>query len=176
MKQMCDLNKHNQILRHLSEIPGRMISIHGRENVAAFVLSDLCHENGFNLTRAAFFVDNPDFDCFKGIAGVHKGDSHGISNVWQDADQYSSYMISSPFNKLIRSIEQKSMARNGHDEKEAVHKIAHELNFVQPKHYSWRMKHDNKGIFVFDHVHGELEELAEHMQNCIHLFSFCPIG
>ena len=62
-------NNKNRILIHLSTLPQKILSLHGRADLAEFVLRDLCHERCFNLKKAAFFIDNPDFNHLKGIAG-----------------------------------------------------------------------------------------------------------
>lgn len=179
MKSLHDLEKHNKILRHLAQIPRKMLSVQGRENVASFVLYDLCHENGFNLHRAAYFVDNPDFNCFKGIAGVHKEEEHihqNCCNIWESPDHYTNLVASSDFNKTIRDIEHQSIERNKLGAKDVIHSLATDLQFKNPIYYTWPMRHENKGYFIFDRVNGELDELDEHFNECIHLFSFCPIA
>jgi hypothetical protein len=179
MKPMHDLSKHNALLRYLNQIPRKMVALHGRDNVAAFVLYDLCHENGFNLVRAAYLVDNPDFNCLKGVAGIHRDEKHIHGNgtdFWQDPDLYTKLAADSLFNRRTREIEQESIERNGSQEKKAIAALAHQLDFKNPEYYSWKMRHDNKGFFIFDRVNGELKELDEHMNDCIHFFSYCPIA
>ena len=66
---MEEAGRHYTILNTLSKLPRKMLSLKGQENVTEFVLHELCHKNCFNLDKAAYFVDNPDFDCLKGMAG-----------------------------------------------------------------------------------------------------------
>ena len=55
----------------LADLPKRMVPLYDLEaigNIPEFVLHDLCHEDCFNLKKAAFLVDNPDFDSLQGVA------------------------------------------------------------------------------------------------------------
>lgn len=179
MKSTLDLEKHNQILRHLTQLPRKMLSIHGRDNVASFVLFDLCHENGFDLKRAAYFVDNPDFNCFKGIAGVHRDEHHihqNCCNIWESPDHYTTLVADSMFNKTIRDVERESIERNKQSAKDTIYMLASDLDFKNPAFYTWPMKHENRGYFLFDNTSSAPSELDEHFTECMHLFSFCPIA
>ena len=44
--------------------------------MSEFVLHDICNPNCFNLQKAAFLVDNPDFDCLKGVAGFSADEAY----------------------------------------------------------------------------------------------------
>ena len=73
--------KHNPersalVLGNILKIPKKLLSAQHVDNVAEFVLHERSHENCFNLRRAAYFVDNPDFNCLKGIAGFCRKEAY----------------------------------------------------------------------------------------------------
>jgi hypothetical protein len=157
--------------------------LQGRDNIAAFLLHDLCHQEGFNFHRGAYFVDNPDFDCLKGVAGVHQDEHSKFTNgnngscIWLAPDEYSTFHNEAAFNKLVRAIDHKSIFRNKHKkEGELIRSVANLLGFAKPEFYSWPMKYDNKGILLFERVDADSKNFDEHMLNCVHLFSFCPVA
>ena len=59
----------HDLLQKLSHLPKKIVALEGLEHTPSFVLHELCNESAFNLSKAAFFIDNPDFNHFKGIAG-----------------------------------------------------------------------------------------------------------
>ena len=65
------LDRRHNVLHHLTHLPRKIVSLNGAENLTEFVLHDLCQSRCFNLPKAAYFVNNPDFNCIKGVAGVH---------------------------------------------------------------------------------------------------------
>ena len=91
------------MFRHLSELPQKIVNLHGLENITEFVLHDLCHRSCFNLNKAAYFVDNPDFDCLKGIAGFHHDEVYPGEDIWFNPQAFSDHMESASFNKKFDS-------------------------------------------------------------------------
>lgn len=174
---MRNLSEREQsVLGCLSCLPKNILAMHHLENITEFVLHDLCHERCFNLEKAAYLVDNPDFDCCKGIAGfLRTPSSTDQEDIWQDPETFSLFMRSCPFNSQVRNFESPSIARNGLSEKEAVDRIARELAFHTPGYLSWNMKHDNHGMLIFEHGNGEIDDLEQHLLNSVHFFGFCPI-
>lgn len=68
--------RHKQVLVCLSCLPHKMLSVHGLSNATEFVLHELCQSSCFNLKKAAYFVDNPDFDRLQGVAGFNKEEEY----------------------------------------------------------------------------------------------------
>lgn len=168
--------REHKVLGCLSCLPKKILAMHPKENITEFVLYDLCHERCFDIAKAAYLVDNPDFDCCKGIAGFSR--SHGYAqqeDIWQDPQTFTLFMRSCPFNQQVRSFESQSIARNGMNEKEMLARIADELALSSPGYVFWNMKHDNHGMLIFENGNGQMDELEEHLSNSVHLFGFCPI-
>lgn len=169
-----------QILQHVCHLPRKIISLHEHNltNVPEFVLYELSHKNGFNLQKAAYFVDNPDFNCMKGVAGFCQADCNGLDeqDVWKNPEGFSKYMQQSPFNSQVRSVSHESARCKGHSEKELVEDIAHKLDLKQPLAFSWNLKHGNHGLLVVEKVDEQDPWDMQCLHDCAHILSFCPIN
>lgn len=165
------------LLKFLNELPRKMLLLADHDHAPAFVLHDFCSESYFNLSKAAYFVDNPDFDCTKGIAGVckHEESFCTIPDIWQERERYCSILDCSPFYKKVRDFNRPSVSKNC-NEKECVDIIAHEFDFTEPRYITWPMKHNNHGIFVFQAHDGDQELIDEHLEHGVYYLNFCPLG
>lgn len=169
--------KREQVLQVLSVIPQKILSLYGRENIAEFVLHDLSHESCFDLKKAAFFADNPDFNCLKGVAGISKAEMpKGLwSDVWDQNEKFSTYMRNSTFNKKVREFEQCSIRADKKFDHEAILGLAKNLGIDNPSYHSVELKHGNTGIFVFEKSPESENNIEKHLICGISLFGFCPI-
>ena len=59
----------------LSILPQQILSHSWNENMSEFVLHEICNQSVLT-TKAAFLVDNPDFDCLKGVAGYSTDEAY----------------------------------------------------------------------------------------------------
>lgn len=166
--------RHGNVLTALSHLPKKIVSIHGQDNVSEFVLHDLCDTNCFGIQKAAYFVDNPDFDCFRGVTGYNHANRYPGDIYWQQCDDFSCHMQDCAFNKDVRSVTRTSHKRNNIATEAVVDELAHQLAFTNPQFYTWPMKHANSGLFMYETYEG-MSELDDHMKNGLHLLSFCPI-
>ena len=170
------LNQHKKVLSCLSNLPKQIINSEHLENIPEFVLHDLCH-NCFNLNKAAYFVDNPDFNCVKGIAGFCESEGYSDhDNIWQHPETFSLFMQSSLFNKKVKNFESHSSKRSNNSYDELVRQIANTVGIENPAYCLWDMKHYNHGLVVYEKTPLPEEDLfKEHFSNSLHLLSFCPI-
>lgn len=176
MKQGELLEKQNAMLSCLIGLPRKMLAMHGADNMTEFVLHDLCNECCFNLSRAAYFVDNPDFNCIKGVAGFSRDEVlNKCSTIWDNPQAFSDCMRSSSFNQKIRSINQCSLKKDGFNHKELAAQLAQELGFKNHAYCSWSMKHDNEGFVIFEKAYPEETFADEYVLSGLTLLSFCPI-
>ena len=67
-----------------------MLSCDNVENMIEFVLHCLCSEDCFNMPKAAYFVDNIDFNCLKGIAGYNHLEKYKEPGIWSKPENFSS--------------------------------------------------------------------------------------
>ncbi len=171
---MAISNKEYVILSRLNGLPQKMLQHHQHDNIAELVMHELCH-NCFDLNKAAYFVDNPDFDCLRGVAGYCKDDMCKVpQDIWQHADDYGVKIQASPFNQRVRGFSRASVRKESRPDHEIVEDIARELQMGDHGYFSWDMKHDNHGIFVFEK--NNLASIDENqMRNALCLLGFCPI-
>jgi hypothetical protein len=149
------------LLHKINGIPGKILSIHDHNYVAHAVLHELCHPTCFDLPRAAYFVDNPDFDIMRGVAGIARDEVQcEIACAWNQPDTLSEQLQKSSFKDK---------------EKQVVDQLAQELHIEHPDYIMWPMKHDNHGLLIFEHPKTRSWD-REHLLNGLHLLSFCPIA
>lgn len=168
---------HYEIVKKLATMPSNIVGLHGHDNITEFVLHDLCDKNCFNLVKAGYFVDNPDFDFFKGVAGYHRGQSYVQPHaIWDDPALFTKHMQQKPFNKQVRTVTKNSPKRHSLCDVDFIAFIAQELGLEQPEYYCWQMKHDNHGLLVFEHdPDNERYWNARDLAQAVHLLSLCPV-
>lgn len=166
--------RQQKVMSCLICMPQKILSLHGQCNISEFVLHDLCKPECFNLKKAAYFVDNPDFDQFKGIAGLDCGDVTECTDAWQCPDSFSIIMKQSTFNQKVRGINHGSVKRGSVEENQLIDQIVQQLNMKNVGCRTWALKHDNHGVFLYEEC-PEAQELAEQLEKGLCLLGFCPI-
>lgn len=171
------LERQKKMLHHLSTLPRLMTNIYGRENASEFLLHELCSKSCFDLRKAAYFVDNPDFNCIQGIVGYDADKLSAISDdIWLDPEIFSSLMSSSEFNKLVRSISSNSVGvhkePNAHD---TIERIAQQLGGGDFEHCLLKLRHDNHGLLMYQKNDPQDDSINDHIVDGMSLLSFCPI-
>lgn len=162
-----------KILLCLSYLPQKMLSVHGAENTTEFVLHELCSDCCFNFPKAAFFVDNPDFNCCKGVAGCSSSECYpGQDCHWKAPEPFSNHMKQAAFNQKVRQIQ---MAHAGPQLDQVVQDLARQLDFKNPGFHVWELKNGNKGLLVFEHEPGNYNEVKDHLEQGLCLLGFCPV-
>lgn len=177
MKPELLMYRNAQIADSLRRLPRKMLQLHGFDNVTDFVLHELCSKDCFNIPKAAYFVDNPAFNCLKGIVGVSGEELQGMENIWTNQDRFIQTITQSPFNQKVRSSHYESHKNRGHSPEEMAQVIAQELGFNDYGVYSWDMKHDNHGFLVCEkgQNHDVEHPHDEFIVDGLSLLSFCPI-
>jgi len=165
------------ILRSLSVIPKKILSLHGRENVTEFVLHDICQKDCFNINKAAYLVNNPDFKCLKGVAGIAIQEvPQGLwADIWRHNEKFSTYMRNAPFNRKVRDFSQCSLCSVEIPNDEIIEGVARNLGIEQPAHFSVDMKHGNHGLFIYEKNEHDDELREKHLIDGVSLLGFCPI-
>lgn len=176
MKHDDFLNKKNIILNHLSRLPQKILSLHGRGDLTEFVLRDLCHKDCFNLKKAAFFVDNPDFNCLKGIAGFsHEENPTVCDHLWDHPERFMERIQESNFNKKVRGLDLHSLHYVNDPQEQVIREVADRLEIQHPLSCSLMIKHGNHGLLIFE-KENPLDAFAdEHLPHGLSLLGFCPI-
>ncbi len=169
-------DKEYNVLRYLSCIPNKMIGLHDQENITEFVLHDLCCAQCFNLPKAAYFIDNPDFNCFKGVVGFSREEAYTDSAaIWNSPSAFTVHMRGAQFNNKVRQVLGPSLKKSHVTDETVAQKLARDLGFSQVQAYSWNLKHDNHGLLLIEHGDVDLSLLESHLKNGLTLLSFCPI-
>lgn len=170
------LQRQNQMLSYLNSLPRKMLQVHGHDCVADYVLHSLCHEHCFNLAKAAYFVDNPDFNCLKGVAGFSRDEVYDdVHALWDDPVRFNDVAQNSLFNQKVRSHERVSLKRNDQTYEKVGLEIARDLGLHAPVFCTWEMKHGNHGLLIAQRA-DETEPLVDdYLVNGASLLSFCPI-
>jgi hypothetical protein len=168
------LERQNRMLHHLAQLPRLMIHIHGRDNISEFLLHELCSEPCFNLRKAAYFVDNPDFKLLRGVAGFSDDQAFNGSEIWQNPAVFSEHMQKAPFNNQVRSIyiEEPEITDN---EQKFLQDLAATLGFDSCSNCSWKMRHDNHGILMYEKADPSDSCVEDHLVDGMSLLSFCPV-
>lgn len=168
------LERQTRILQNLSRLPRLMTNIHGRDNISLFLLHELCSEPCFNLRKAAYFVDNPDFNCLRGVAGFSHDQAYPeIKKIWQDPDGFTTHMERSAFNTKVRSVSHESFKQS--NDQQLLHELAKNLEFCKCANCSWNMRHDNYGLLMYEKNDPQDTAVDEYLVDGMSLLSFCPI-
>lgn len=170
------LQRQNQMLNYLNSLPRKMLQVHGHEGVADFVLHSLCHEQCFNLAKAAYFVDNPDFNCLRGVAGFARDEVYDdVHALWDDPVRFNEVSCNSLFNQKVRAHERVSFKRNDQAFEKVGHEIAADLGIPSPVLCTWEMKHGNHGLLIAQRADEAEPLIDDYLINGAILLSFCPI-
>lgn len=171
-----ELNQKKQKITHcLSCLPRKILKLHGRANIVEFIMHELGRKDCFDFERVAYIIDNPDFNCLKGVAGLCSSEIFQAKNdIWIEQDEFTLHMKEAPYNKKVRCFEKESCIRLGETDEQIVKKFASDLDFEHPSFYSWPMKHDNHGILLYECAEGDHCD-CEYLLEGLSLFGFCPI-
>lgn len=177
MKRDDLVAKQQQVLLSLSVLPKKILSLHGLDNITEFVLHALCNHDCFNLTKAAYFVDNPDFNCLKGVSGFNRNEAFSSSeHIWRMPEQFSHHMQSSPFNQKVRTVMLCSLKKAGiTKDRDTIETIARNLGMQRHAYCAWKQKHDNHGLLLYETDGSENIFDEEQLVNGCSLLGFCPI-
>ena len=171
---MKNTRDHYEALLKLGTIPEKMIRTHGCENLAEFVLHEICNEPCLAFTRMAFFLDNPDFNCFKGIVGICGQERFSHNDTWNNVTDFSQHMRNAPFNQSIRSVARDSVTRTGAHWERYAHELAEQVTVENHGWYIFSAKHGNTGLLIFTP-----NELSDHARMTLttgaSLLGLCPV-
>jgi len=170
------LDKKHRVLTHLSLLPQKILSLHGRDDLTEFVLCDLCQEHCFNLKKAAFFVDNPDFNCLKGVAGYcHQENPTVCDKRWEHPERFMARIQESSFNSKVRDLQLHSLTLTDESQQDLVNRIARDLEIDNPQCCSVAMKHNNHGLLIFQKEDSADTVVDKHLPSGLAMLGFCPV-
>ena len=170
-----DFERYEALLAYLGALPGKMISIHEANNLSAIVLHDICNMPCFGVHKAAYFVDNPEFNTCAGIVGFCKDERCDWCNAWQDPVIFDRAMQTSAFNQQVRALLLESIVRNKLIHADVVKRVAPQLGFAHPVWHAWHLKHGNDGLLVYEKDDHNDTSFDQHFINTLALLGFCAI-
>lgn len=176
MEQKDVMNDRKRaIIERLSTLPRKILGLHGRDNTVEFVLHELARQDCFDLEKAAYVIDNPDFDCLKGVAGFQRPEVCTFeSDIWSEPDNFSQHMKGCQYNTTVRNYQRNSGVKSGQKDEDIVKEVAHDLGFETPFYYSWNMKHDNHGILLYEKRDPQDCD-CDYLLEGLCLIGFCPV-
>ncbi|MBN2267506.1 MAG: hypothetical protein JW725_04150 [Candidatus Babeliaceae bacterium] len=162
------------VLARLSALPRKILELLDHQVVTELVFHELCGDHCFGLKRAAYIVDNPDFDCCRGIVGFDAEESSAdIEEGWRDPLQFEQRVKSLPFNQKVRDLSYASVSKNNSDY--VVKELGRQLGIVDPAVRSWRIKNGNYGLLLFEHENDASHAGMELLDNGLSILGFCPL-
>ena len=168
--------KETKLLKHLGNLRKMMVNNHDLDNLSEFVLHDLCTQSSFNLNKAAYFINNPDFRCLQGISGYHDKDFNStLGDPWNNQKLFISHMKNSPFNQKVRKNSTKNFEKGKPSELYMAQKLADELEINNPSYLTWDLKHANNGLFIYEAPKIEEPYVKNHLFDSLYHLSFCPV-
>jgi hypothetical protein len=177
MKQNEVAPRYQKLLRCFTHLPQQILSLHEIDNVAEYVLHSLCDEGCLDISKAAYFIDNPDFDCLKGIAGFDKSEEvHSCEIELDDKGQFKDHMNMCAFNKRVRTINIPSLKRTGETQDKIALHLGGVLGMENPAFHSWGIKHDNHGLLIFERSISDDNQLNQEFLRALSILGFCPIS
>ncbi len=175
MKPHATSSTPHHVLSRLTLLPRKIIALYDAEHTSELLLHELSHNSCFNLEKAAYFVDNPDFNCFQGVAGYDQSE-HTASEDIALPQTFYRHLNSCHFNKHVRGMGGSSYKKACAQERDMVRELISDLDFTNPHCYVWPLKHDNFGILIYQVSDEDATHLKEHIENGLHLLGFCSFN
>lgn len=165
-----------ELATHLFGLSHKILSHHDVDGLAPMVLHELGHANGFGFNKAGYLIDNPDFNCLKGVAG-YCGDEchHHKADIWSSPHTFVDDMSNAEFHSQVAAFNHHSPARmHSHEvDQAAMEEIGRMLGMCNPSCLTWKMKHGNNGIFLFEGDGQQLARRKDLLRNVVGLLSLC---
>ncbi len=132
------MERRSAMLNYMSHLPRKMLSLHDHDAITELVLHDLCSERCFNLNKAVYLVDNPDFNCMKGVAGFSRDEMYKDGErMWDDPHAFTEFIKNAPFNQKARNIQLCSLKGGGTDNETLMRTVASQCTMTHPQCYTW---------------------------------------
>ena len=168
---------HEAILRFFTHLPKQILKLHEIENVTEYVLHSLCEEGCLNFTKAAYFIDNPDFNFMKGIAGFDKADEiYTCESAIAEDGSIITERSNCDYSQKVREITISSPKRNGESPEKAIERLVETLEMSNPLCHSWNIKHDNYGILIYECADETEKKFHEEFLHGLSILGFCPVS
>ncbi len=171
---MKNYGLYEKLLHQLAQIPYNMLNNSNQNNIAEFVLHELCNSNCFNISKAAYLVNNKDFRCLKGIAGFYQPEAFSQEeSIWQRPENFSLHMENAAFNKKVRDINKQNLILNEDPHcKELMQSIAKDLELENAEIWTTHLKYNNTGVLIYQKPP---QELTNYLNHGFSFLGLCPL-
>ena len=137
----------------LFSLPHKILTHHDADNLVALVLHELGHHEGFGISKASYLIDNPDFNCMRGLAGYsHQECVQHKRDPWQDPASFGADMKDAEYHQRTNSFLGKSITTDDGKaiDEQILQDLAGALGMQNPSYFTWRMRHGNNGVLLFE--------------------------
>ena len=172
-----ELDSHEgQLVSRLLDLPHKILSNDDVEGLPQLVLYELAHNDTFGFTKASYLIDNPEFDCLKGVAGYDAEDhfENVSSDPWTDPRAFLEQVKDVKFHQTVSSFMHTSLSRECDEPNvDAINQLGAKLGMKNSSFVTWRMRHGNHGILLFEEGAMPHERRRELLQHFVALLSLC---
>lgn len=163
------------LLHTLIDLPHRILQSHDVDELSPMVLHELGHDHHFGLNKAVYLIDNPDFDCLRGVAGFCKDECKlHKANVWDQPHEFAKDMTSAQFHQQMKAFNDSSICRHHNNlAQEQLAALGEKLGIKNPSCCMWPMKHGNHGILIFEEHDNRLARQKNLIDKVTALLSLC---
>ena len=174
-----ELDSHEgQLVSRLLDLPHKILSHDDIEGLQQLVLYELAHDESFGFKKASYLIDNPEFDCLKGVAGYDR-DEHAKdlnSNPWDNPRAFLDEAKTAKFHQNVSSFMHTSLCRQGDaagPNNDVIQQLGSKLGMQNSSFITWRMRHGNHGILLFEAGALPHERRRDLLQHFVALLSMC---
>lgn len=149
------------LLSMLLDLPNKILNHHEVEGLAQLILHDVSHNQHFGFKRASYMIDNPEFDCLRGVAGfVNDECRHHHEDLWTNPHAFVHDMREAEFHNRLIQMASKSIKRSAKDSNhlDIVRNVAYDLGMSNPWVYAQDLRHGNHGILIVEEGVKRLDE------------------
>ena len=160
----------------LFSLPHKILAHHDVDNLVALVLHELGHHQGFGMSKASYLIDNPAFNCMRGRAGfcneecsLHKQDP------WQDPYAFDADMKDAAYHQRTHTFLGNSITTDDGKviDKQTLQDLADALGMQNPSYFTWKMRHGNNGVLLFEDHGLHLAHHRDLLHNFAAFLSLC---
>lgn len=173
-KEAIVRSDNDSLVKALLRLPRDILHHYDVEGLAPLVLHAVGHELG--LKRASYLIDNPDFDCLKGIAGYcqHECSLHK-PDLWNDPHAFFHDMDAAPFHKKMQQFSHNSFKRNKENYLQDLNALGKDLGIDHPDVMVWNLRNDNHGVLIFEEGADQPKKDQQLLESVVALLGLCPI-
>jgi hypothetical protein len=173
-----ELDSHEgQLVSRLLDLPHKILSYDDLDGIQQLVLYELAHDQSFGLSKASYLIDNPEFNCLKGVAGYDKTEcaAGAGKNPWDDPKGFIDAMKDGKFHQQVASFMHTSLARTSQADldNDAIAQLSKKIGMDNSSFVTWPMRHGNHGILLFEEGEVPQERRRELLQHFVALLGLC---